>query len=56
MFKVVVHFDGHLYTDTRSSYVEALASFAALNKVALKLQITGIINEYYVDLVKEADK
>ena len=56
MFKVIVHFDGHSYMGTCNSYVEALALFTAWNKVALKLQIAGIINEYYAELVREADK
>lgn len=56
MFKVIVHFDDQLGMGTRASYVEALTLFTAWNKVALKLQDAGIINEYYVELVREADK
>lgn len=52
MFKVIFHFDGHSCMDARASYIEALTSFTAWNKAALKLQIAGIINEYYVELVK----
>lgn len=56
MFKVIFHFDGHSCMDARASYIEALTSFTVWNKVALKFQDAGIINEYYVELVREADK
>lgn len=56
VFKVIFHFDGHSCMDARASYIEALTSFTAWNKAALKLQIAGIINEYYVELVKEEHK
>lgn len=56
MFKVIIHFDDYLGMGTRASYAEALALFTAWNEDARKLQIAGIINEYYVELVREAVK
>ena len=53
MFKVIVHFDGHIYTEKRRSYEKAIELFMSLDKSFGIIRANAVISDYYIELVKE---
>lgn len=53
MFKVIVHFDGYVYTDKRRSYEKAIELFISLDKIVASFRASAVISDYYIELVKE---
>lgn len=56
MFKVVLHWDGYEYIESYYCYEFAVEAFEHFKKISEQRKAEGAINEYRVDLVKEADK
>ena len=53
MFKIIVHYDGHTYTEKRKSYEKAYVHLILLDKLVANLRANAIISDYYIELIKE---
>lgn len=56
MFKVVLHWDEFEHIESYYGYEFAVEAFEHFKKISEQYKAEGAINEYRVDLVKEADK